>query len=460
MGVIMKGSNYSLFVFFLIIVVVFSLIAIMPVSAGMKVTGAKIMDPVTPGEVVTYEVKISSDESDPAMDIGVNIGGFGNQMDGKYVFLQSESDNARYSACPFIHLDKNVLHLNPGESETVLVTVTVPKDIGSGGRYAIICAMNQPNKGGGISYSTAILIPVMLTISGSEMIKTGSISDVAVDEITAGQPLTIRTRFENTGNHHYYGAQNSVELRDETGGVVAAVKTEPKKFGIIPQNGVEFNTKICDALDVGAYTAISRVLIENTTVLDEKSVTFEVSEEYVPPFSDCSVIVKPDSPAELATSDGRCSISFPQGSVFGDMEVSLKSVEKDTLPAGTSGVELGTTCFRVEGISGLLSKDATMTVRFLEDDLAVAGGRASRLKLGYYNEAEHVWKAMPTEVNENEMTLTTSTNHFSTWAVLASDSSGGKGSTPNSQEATPLSPILSLVAVLVVAIGLKMRPEH
>jgi len=454
----MKGLN--LFAIVAIILLLFSVCVILPVSAGMKVTGAKIMDTVSPGDDINYKVTISTNELDPPMDLVVTVAGFGNEISGTYVPLELKNDMGQYSARSFIELDKNSFHLNPGESENIFVTGTIPIDVGDGGRYAIIYISNDAGEGGQLSYSTAIKIPVMLTISNSDIKKTGLISEIIVDEITVGQPVTIRTTFRNTGNHHYYNAWNRVELRDQTGNVIAFVDGEPENHAIIPLNSVVFNVEISDLLDNGAYTATSKVFLEGNTLLDENVTTFEVNEDYVPPFSDCSVIVSPGSPAELATSDGRCRINFPQGAVFGETEVSLNAVMKDELPRANSDVTLGTTCFCVDGLSGLLSKDAKLVVRYSDNDLAVAGGKASLLKLGYYNEAEHQWKVMPTDVNENAMTLTTSTNHFSTWAVLVSSSDESAGSTNSSQGTTPLSPLLGLSALIVVAFAFRMRRER
>ncbi|WFN33796.1 hypothetical protein L1S32_08065 [Methanogenium sp. S4BF] len=429
-------------------------------SAGLKVTNVKFIAEMSPGDAATHTMTLSLIDTESPVDISIEVHGLSNIISGETVRIVPSEDNSPYSAREYISLDKVSIHLNPGETQTVRANIDLPRDVGTGGRYAMIHIYTLPSGSGSVGFSTAVDIPVLITISGEEIIKTGKISEITIGDVTDSQPLKISTMFENTGNYYYGHLINRIEIFNQNDELFEEITTDPTDTMLLPMSIQKFEQQYVGPIDLGVYTVNSKILFEDGALIDEMSTSFEVSEEYVPPFARCSVIVSPGSPTELASSDGRCSISFPQGAVFGDTEVSLKAVEKSDLPSTNPDVKLGTTCFCVNGLSGLLSKDATLIVRYSEDDLAVAGGKPSLLKLGFFNEAEHQWEVMPTKVNENEMTLTTSTNHFSMWAVLASSSDGNTGSTTGSQESTPLSPILSLAALLVVAVGLKMRRER
>jgi len=132
------------------------------------------------------------------------------------------------------------------------------------------------------------------------------------------------------------------------------------------------------------------------------------------------VTVTPGSPATLETEDKSVHVSFPQGSVTGQAEVSVQSYSPEQLPEPPSGFEFGTTFFRVDGLSGLLAKEATLTLKYSTADLSQADGNASRLTLARWDEANSEWTVLKTEVNEEAMTLTTSTNQLSIWAVMVS----------------------------------------
>ena len=111
----------------------------------------------------------------------------------------------------------------------------------------------------------------------------------------------------------------------------------------------------------------------------------------------------------------------------------LQSYPPEQLPAPPAGSKLGTTCFRVDGLTGLLLKEAKITVRYSSVDLDRAGGEASRLQLARWDEASNKWVVFQTTVDKDSMTLTTTSNQFSLWAVMAG--------TPSSLS-PPFNPIL------------------
>ena len=143
--------------------------------------------------------------------------------------------------------------------------------------------------------------------------------------------------------------------------------------------------------------------------------------------------------------------SFPQGAVLGDGVVTLKPYAKDKLEPAPANAKLGATCFEITGLTGLLSKDATVKVTYSADDLAAAGGDASQLKLSYFDAAQGAWVILPTQVNTQDMTLTTTTNRMSVWAVMVSSSTGA-GSPAGASTKASLPAVLSIVALAVTAI--------
>ena len=74
-----------------------------------------------------------------------------------------------------------------------------------------------------------------------------------------------------------------------------------------------------------------------------------------------------------------------------------------------------------------LSQPSVITVKYSEADLAAAGGDPNKLVLAYWDEAAGEWKPLETTVDTDDMTLSVSTKHLSTWAVLAKTTSASKG---------------------------------
>ena len=416
-----------------------------PVSA-LSVSGAKYMNSIPPGGTDIHKMIVGIGGDEDPTDVMVEVLGFGQTRDLVYTTLSPVNDLSPYSARKFISLDTGTIHLEPGAKKEVTATITLPRNVGAGGRYAIIYIHAIPGKGK--SFTTAVNVPVLVTVSGSSPTEAGSITRLDVGNVTIGQPISIITSFENTGNYHYYHTVNAVTLTNANGNIIARNSTPPSVYAIIPGNAVEFTVRpdVKD-LPAGTYTVSSKIILESGRVLDEKTTTFELKESYIPPPTESSVTLSPGRSGALTSPDGRYSVVFPQGAVIGDVVVVLKPYSRDNLHPAPEGARLGATCFEITGLSGLLSKDATVRVTYSADDLAVAGGDASQLKLSYWDTAQGTWVILPTQVTTQNMKLTATTNHLSIWAILISPP---KTTVPPTE--TPLPVMLNVTALMVTVI--------
>jgi hypothetical protein len=129
-------------------------------------------------------------------------------------------------------------------------------------------------------------------------------------------------------------------------------------------------------------------------------------------------VLTPDSASILQTEDGRISISFPQGAVFSQLEISLRSYPLAQLAAPPFGYSLSASAFRVDGLPGLLAKEATITVKYLPADLERAEGEAARLKLARWDMADGRWTVLATKLDREAMTISADTNQLSIWAIM------------------------------------------
>jgi hypothetical protein len=310
----------------------------------------------------------------------------------------------------------------------------------------------------GKSFTTAVLVPVLVTIAGTTPTETGSITNLSVSDVTIGQPISVTTTFKNTGNYHYYHTVNTVTISDTNGNIIGNFSTQPSVSAIIPGNTVQYSaTPKIQNLPAGTYTADSKVLLENGKVLDEKTTTFSVKTNYIPPLTESSITLTPGSAGTLNSPDGRYSVSFPQGAVLGDALVTIKPYSKDKLKAAPANAKPGATCFEISGLSGLLSKDATVKVTYSADDLAAAGGDTTKLKLAYFDAAQNAWVILPTQVNAGSTTLTATTNHMGVWTVMVSSSTTSGSPTAAGATATkspiPVTAILASICIAVIAAG-------
>jgi hypothetical protein len=97
----------------------------------------------------------------------------------------------------YITLDKNSAHLEPGAKQELTATIRIPQNVGDGGRYAIINIQTKPIGQGGVGISSAVNVPVYLTIKNTKIRYSGEISDISTGEITNGKPVDIFLTFHN-----------------------------------------------------------------------------------------------------------------------------------------------------------------------------------------------------------------------------------------------------------------------
>jgi len=134
---------------------------------------------------------------------------------------------------------------------------------------------------------------------------------------------------------------------------------------------------------------------------------------------------------KVETGDGRIAAEFLAGAVTDTVTVTITQVPVSSIAAAPKGFRVGNTFFTVEATDAsgnaivTLSQLVTITVRYSDEDVAAAGEDPSNLVLAYYDEAAAEWKMLDTTINTTDKTLSATTTHFSTWAILAKSPSEG-----------------------------------
>jgi hypothetical protein len=415
---------------------------------------------IASGDSIVHKMKLQLGSQDQAMDVAIDVMGYGLSLDGNIQTISPAQDTSLFSSRSFISLSTSSFHLDPGQSNEFDVTVSVPADTANGGMYAIIYIHQQkPTGSGSTGTISAFNIPVLITVKDSNLTHTAKISNVGTSSISSGKPVDILTTFQNTGNHHFK-VKGEVTVTDCTGKILDTLYESLTPSSIIPTMSRQLKaTFVPDGeLPLGTYSLKSKIMLEDGTILDEATGSFEVKAPYVPPPPPASVNLKPSSAATLQTDDGRIIINFPQGAVLGEARVSLQSYPPEQLPSPPTGLTAATTCFRVDGLNGLLTKEAKMTVKYSSADLQKAGGDASKLQLARWDEVSNQWTVLKTSVDKPTMTLTASTNQFSLWAVMVgTPASPATGSPASPANWTLFAVIGGAVVVVIVVILLFIR---
>jgi hypothetical protein len=447
----MKG-NYGLwYILRTGMLISFSLLLLtFPVSAGLQISGSILQKDVSPDDTIQHVMTVTLINEKAPADVSLEVGGLGTTLDGRPRLIPGGEDTSPYSARQFITLDKTTLTLDPDKPQTVTATIKIPRDVGAGGRYAMIHIYTAP-KGGTVALVTAVDVPVVLTIKGTGQIFSGNITFVDFKESAgSGQPAIISVTLKNTGNIHFDNAISTITLIDASGTSVFSGASKVSQ-AVAPLNSIQLDTTIEKELIPGTYTVTASAALSNGKILDTKSERIEIRKLYIPPFAEVSITLSPQSPGILATRDGSISIMFPQGAVLDSTKVTLKPVALENVLASPEKATMGSTVFSVDGLSGLLTKDATMTVKYSQEDINAAGMDPSKLIFARFDRGTNTWSLMRPTLDRNAGTISINTNRFSIWAVMAYEgqlpqAEGAETTAPNNQG--------FIVAIVVVSIAL------
>ncbi len=425
-----------------------------PALAGLNVgfMDEETLSPtIAPGSCYTQTFLVKIDDGDTPVDVTVGVKGWGQTAEGAITALAPEEDTYAYSGRSYFQPGSTTVHVTPGESTRVDFTITVPRETGAGGRYAIISFCTDSDMTGQVKIESELLFPIKMTIQGSGLIHTGEITGIDTGDAVNGQPIVINTIFRNTGNHHF-GVKNIVEIRDAAGSlldtiVVNASSPVPEqvkrlKAAFAPQAG----------LPAGTYAVASRVIADDGRLLDEAEGIIELRDPYTPPFPPVSITLNPSSSAVLRAEGDRVVVDFPKGSVLSTTLVSMKCCPLSQVSDLPEGCNLPPSGFQISGLQGLLAQPAIITVGYTDEDLVLADGDATHLVLARWDEVQDMWTALPTSVDSGGKTLTATTDRLGIWTVM-----GASGTVLASAQGRQFAPTAAIVSVVGLCIIFLLR---
>jgi hypothetical protein len=195
----------------------------------------------------------------------------------------------KLSAKDFIEVSPKTFDLAPGESQSVRVSIAVPTDAPSGGRYATVTFRTdaKQSEATGTGVSGEIGVPQLFTIKGAGPIereaKIDRILPVLLEDGTIGFQLVV----DNPGNIHFF-PQGALDVT--CGGAPTETLQVPRGTAVVPGTerfvAVEgaFNIPsgtTCDArakLDYGKQRpATSRLSFNRDQLFAEEQLTFTSS---------------------------------------------------------------------------------------------------------------------------------------------------------------------------------------
>lgn len=264
---------------FIISAILCALVAIsaMPALAGLGTTVPSIEANITAGTLFSKNITIYTEEGDSPMDLAADVDGVNQSLDGVPYAVLNNKDMNKYSATPFLKILPTKFHLGNGTRRVLELRGIVPKDVGEGGRYALLQIHSAPLGNGTVGVALAIEIPIKLSITGTNYIRTGNITDLKIAEPISANKTVALLKFKNTGNYHYRALTEAV-LKDQSGAILANQTSRLGIGNIIPQATISSNVALTPAknLGPGKYTLEAMVVSDKGDILDSKKIEFIV----------------------------------------------------------------------------------------------------------------------------------------------------------------------------------------
>jgi hypothetical protein len=261
-----------------IIGIILILWPISPVGADITLFASNVDSYITRGQHFSYDMDITSDQVDNSTNIIARVYGVNQTEPGDYSAQSADMDNYPYTARPFLTVSPGNFTLEPGMKKTISVEGEIPDNIGDGGRYAIIDILAEPPKDKGtISFGSAFRVPVKLTIEGSNLNRTGEITDINVGDHVSARMQNVSVAFTNTGNYHYRAIARA-DLVDKKGDILANAKSEMSFANILPLTSALFKLTLEPGIELGPGPYRLKVVVDRDdgTAMAEKEVEFEI----------------------------------------------------------------------------------------------------------------------------------------------------------------------------------------
>jgi hypothetical protein len=256
-------------------------------AGGLVVGGATLEKEIPAGGGYLHVINVSLDQSGADADVEITVEGLGQKSDGVCQALPAGIDLSPHTARNFLIIDRNAFHLESGEAQKINVSVNVPIGAATGGKYAAIRITTVPPGGGGVKTTSGIVVPVLLTVHNGEpvpgLFKEGQITALTVSGAQSGEVVNVTTTFKNTGNYHFK-IKGEVDVYTLGGVKQASLAIPLTASSLIPTMSRQLSASYAPAggLPQGSYYVVSKVMLEDGTVLDEATAGFTVTSATAP----------------------------------------------------------------------------------------------------------------------------------------------------------------------------------
>lgn len=176
-------------------IVLFGVISLNKVSA-LTISPARMEISGDPDTTITKEITLLNDTKTEATYF-VSYSNFEAQGEtGSPLFVEPKSDLGTWMKTD------NSVTLEPGESKTIPLTITIPKDAYSGGHFSVVFFGNNPDDAGQVSVGAKTGTLILLKVNGDILEAGGLVSfnTKNAKKFYNTLPVSFEYRWKNDGN--------------------------------------------------------------------------------------------------------------------------------------------------------------------------------------------------------------------------------------------------------------------
>jgi len=154
-----------------------------------------------PGDTVSNILKVTNTDPNP-VNIVVDVEDFAAVGEEGQVTLLPGEDNSTYSLASWVTVSPSLLSIPAHDSATVEFTVNVPFGAEPGGHYgSVLATVSTAPTPGAVTVAQKIGSLLLMNVAG-DVEERLHIAEFSVEPFSEYGPVTILSRFENTGTVH------------------------------------------------------------------------------------------------------------------------------------------------------------------------------------------------------------------------------------------------------------------
>ena len=221
---------------------------------GLSAIPPRVEIQVKPGSVQTKEIKVRNEsKTDKVINTSVKDFIVGDDA-GTPIALESTDTDNRWAAASWVQVSPSSIKLKPGETKTLIVTISAPDNATVGGHYAMV--LHSPQNQTMLNQSGAIIqtnIGTLLYITVPGNIKEKAIvKDFSAPQFLEYGPVNFKTVINNLSDVHI-SPIGQITIKDMVGLTTATL--DLNRTNIFPYTSREFQNVLDKKWLLGRFKA-------------------------------------------------------------------------------------------------------------------------------------------------------------------------------------------------------------